>query len=113
MRTLRFDCEFCAECIADHGERYPCAGEQAVAAHEAAASIEGKEGAPDLLGCAAVLAEAVAGRQVKHADADDGEKDQAGHPDVGCDIVVMDARQEEAADRGDEKGKDRAELPGC
>ena len=72
--------------------------------------LEGEEGTPKFFGCAAVLAETVTGRQVEHSDADDGEKGQAGDPDVGCDVVVVDAGEEKAADHGDEKGKDSAEL---
>jgi len=102
--------ELCAERVADHRERYPCADEQAVAAHQATALLVREEGTPKLFGCAAVFAKAVAGRQVEDSDADDREKDQAGDPDIVCDVVVVDAREEETADHGDEKGKDGAEL---
>lgn len=65
------DGEFCADGIADHGGRDPCTHEQAVATHEATAMGKGEEGAPEFLGCAAVLAQAGASGQVKHLNADD------------------------------------------
>ncbi len=52
---------------------------------------EGEEGAPDFFDGAAVFAEAGAGGQVDHPDADDGEDDQAGDPGVDRDLVVVDA----------------------
>ncbi len=62
---------------------------------------------------AAVFAEAVAGGQIEHPDADDREEDETGDPDVGCDVVVVDAGEEEAADQRDQEGKDSAERFGC
>ena len=102
--------ELCAERVADHGERYPCADEQAIAGHQAAALLIREEGTPKLFGCTAALAKAVTGRQVEDSDANDREKDQAGDPDIVCDLVLVDAREEKTADHRDEKGKDRAEL---
>src|ERR1700733_13641293 len=102
--------ELCAERVADHGERYPRADEKAVAAHQAAALLVGEKCAPKLFGCATVLAKTVPGRQVEDSDTDDREKDQAGDPDIVCDVIVVDARQEETADHGDEKSEDCAEL---
>jgi len=101
--------ELRADGVADHGERYPRAYQEAVAAHEAAAVGEGEEGAPELFEGAAALAEAVAGGQIEHPDANDGEGDYAGDPDVGCDVVVMDAGEKEAADHRDEEGTDGSE----
>ncbi len=101
-----------ADGVADHGERNPGAEEQAVASHQAAAVIDVEEGAPELFDCAAVLAEAGAGGQVEHPDADDGKENQAGDPDVACDVVALHAGDEEAADHGDEEGEDRGEELG-
>ena len=73
---------------------------------------EGEEGAPELFDGAAIFAEASAGRQVEHPHADDGEDDQAGDPGVDCDVVVVDAGKEKAADQRGQKSKDGAEELG-
>ena len=73
---------------------------------------EGEEGAPELFDGAAVFAEAGAGRQVDHPDADDGEDDQAGDPGADRDVVAVNASKEEAADHRSQKSKDRAEQFG-
>ena len=45
-----------------------------------------------------LFAEAVAGGQVEHPDADDGEEQQAGDPDVAGDVVLLHLGDDEAAD---------------
>jgi hypothetical protein len=106
---LGFQPKLCADGVADHGERCPCAYQQAVATHEAAAVADIKEGAPEFFHGSALLAETVAGGQVEHPDADDGEEEKAGDPDVACNVVLLDARDKEAADHGNQEGEDGAD----
>lgn len=99
--------------VTDHGERDPRANQQAVTAHEAAAMVEGEEGAPKLFNSSAGFAETFAGGQVEDTDAGDGEDDQARDPRVACNVALVDASQEEAADHWGQEGKDGPELLGC
>jgi hypothetical protein len=100
---LGFEAEGGSEGVADHGKGDPCADEDTVPAHEAAAVAEAEEGAPELFDCSAGLAEAVAGGQVEYPDADDGENNDARDPDVAGDIVVVEAGEEEATYHWDQK----------
>lgn len=70
---------------------------------------EGEEGSPELLHGPAVLAEAVAGGQVQHPDAYDGEDHQAGDPDVACGVVLLDAGDDQAAEHRDEGYQQRGQ----
>ncbi len=68
--------------------------------------VEGEEGAPELFDCAAALAEPVACRKVEDPDADDREDDQSGDPDVTRDVVVLDSREDKAAEHRKQAGEE-------
>ena len=112
MAAASLSAEFCADGVADHGEGNPGADEKAVAAHEAAAVVDVEEGAPEFIDGSAFFAEAVAGGQVEHPDADDGEEEQAGDPDVAGDVVLLHLGDDEAADHGDQECDDGAQWFG-
>ena len=105
---LAVEAEFRTDGVADEGEWNPGTYEETIAAHEAAAVVDVEEGAIELLERAAVLAEAVSGGQVEDPDADHGEDEQAGNPDVASDLIGHPG-EEEAHEPGDQDGQNRRE----
>jgi len=71
--------------------------------------VDVEEGAPEFFCGAAGLAEAGAGGQIEHPDADRGEEQQAGDPDMAGDLgvfaIALSAGDEEAGDQGYEEGE--------
>jgi len=68
-----------------------------------------EKGTPELLDGSTVFAETVAGGKIKNPDADYGEDDQAGDPNIAGDVILAAAGDEEAADHGNDEGQGRCE----
>jgi len=60
-----------------------------------------------------VLAEAVAGGEVEHPDADGGEHEQAGNPNVARDVVALNFGDDETGDHGHEDDEQCADFFGA
>lgn len=65
-----------------------------------------KEGAPEFLGAGAVITEAGAGGEVEYPEAEDGEEEDAGDPDVAGCVVLLEAGNQIAAGEREYEGQD-------